>query len=356
MTIERHPLLAAGAGQSERMLPDDAVVSYCDTLGNRLGWLSNALEHEQTAGRLSIAAYQATKTFLHEIRATLMVLALKNGRQLLQVEPAPLTIDPTESGMPTFKEFWTLHEDRDLAEGQLAQIPSRERLLEDAVDDIFNGRRPVKQQILWLQRAYMERLAATPVVADFRLMEPAQIGTTPADRAIVQSWTGVIRSVNLFECVTFHFTKRGNQNLNNLADLHSLIESAAGGRNSLQEMLGLFNEAAQIVPRTIERVTIGPYLHKWTENDDLTRGAFGAAPGGDAFLLRAGIERAATTRSLKRSMMDVVFGREPMEAGPSLRYRVLLVPLALKQVLGDADEDNQPAAVYGVTDEGYLVP
>jgi hypothetical protein len=34
MISERHPLLAAGAGQNTRMLPDEAVVPYCDTLGD----------------------------------------------------------------------------------------------------------------------------------------------------------------------------------------------------------------------------------------------------------------------------------------------------------------------------------
>ena len=72
-------------------------------------------------------------------------------------------------------------------------------------------------------------------------------------------------------------------------------------------------------------------------------------------MLRATIERAATTRALKRSTVDVLFGRQPMEAGPSLRYKALLVPLAIKQLLGDADEDGQPCAVYGVTKDGDLV-
>ena len=56
------------------------------------------------------------------------------------------------------------------------------------------------------------------------------------------------------------------------------------------------------------------------------------------------------------------FGRRPSvksarnsEAGPSLRYKALLVPLAIKQLLGDADEDGQPCAVYGVTKDGDLV-
>ena len=43
MAINRHPLQAAGAGQNSRMLPDEAVVTYCDALGDRLGWLGGAL-------------------------------------------------------------------------------------------------------------------------------------------------------------------------------------------------------------------------------------------------------------------------------------------------------------------------
>jgi hypothetical protein len=83
MINECHPLLAAGAGQNALRLPDEAVVPYCDALGDRLSRLGAALEEEQKEGRLSIAAVQATRAFLHEIRATLLVMALKHGRQLL---------------------------------------------------------------------------------------------------------------------------------------------------------------------------------------------------------------------------------------------------------------------------------
>src|SRR3954462_13426890 len=99
MISERHPLLAAGAGQNARMLPDEAVVPYCDALGDRLSQLGTALAEEQKEGRISIAALDAARAFLHEIRPTLLVMALKHGRQLLDAEPLPLTIDPTESGM-----------------------------------------------------------------------------------------------------------------------------------------------------------------------------------------------------------------------------------------------------------------
>jgi hypothetical protein len=70
MAINRHPLQAAGAGQNSRMLPDEAVVTYCDALGDRLGWLGGALEAEQTAGRLSLAGCKAAQAFLQEIRAS----------------------------------------------------------------------------------------------------------------------------------------------------------------------------------------------------------------------------------------------------------------------------------------------
>jgi hypothetical protein len=356
MLINRNSLQAAGAGQNARMLPDDAVVPYCDALGNRLGWLGAALAQEQKEGRLSIAAAGAAQTFLHEIRATIMVMALKHGRQLLDVEPVPMTIDPTESGMPTFKDFWTLRDDRDRAGEQLAQIPAREQLIADATAEIYGGRRPIKQQILWLQRAYMERLAATPVVADFRQGQPQRLGEKKSERLYAVSWTGVIHSVNLFECVTLHFEERGAWHVTGgIAELRALVDDLAGGRHTLPEMIGLINEAPWIVPRAVERVTIGPYHHQWTENDDLVQRAFAASNGSEPWMLRATIERAATTRMARRSTADVLFGRTPMEAGPSVGYRVLLVPLAIKQLLGDVDEDGQPCAVYGVSRQGDLV-
>ncbi|HEU4322369.1 MAG TPA: hypothetical protein VFS21_04390 [Roseiflexaceae bacterium] len=357
MTIDRHPLLAAGGGLSERQLPDEAVVPYCDALGDRLGWLGSALGAEQQQARISIAAHKATLAFLHEIRATVMVLALKHGRQLLDVEPAPLTIDPTESGMPTVKDFWNLQEDRKHAQQQLAQIPDRPALVDQALDAIFNGRRPVKQQILWLQRAYMERLAATPVVTDFRQMDPVSLpGTRGGDQLYALSWTGLVRSQNLLECVTLHFTERGGWHVSGgKPALRSLIEDLAGGRHSLAEMIGLLNEAPWIIPETIERVTIGPYFHQWTQNDDLIERAFEHALGAEPFILRATIDRAATTRTGKRSMTDLLFGREPREVGPSMRSRLMLVPLGIKQFLGDRDEDDQPCVVYGVSKDGDLV-
>jgi hypothetical protein len=251
LTIERHPLLAAGGGQNARMLPDEAVVAYCDALGDRLSHLGAALAAEQKEGRISIAALQAARAFLQEIRATLLVMALKHGRQLLDVEPLPLTIDPTESGMPTFKDFWTLREDRDHAEEQLKQIPAREQLIDQAADTIFAGNRPIKQQILWLQRSYMERLAATPVVADFRQREPVCLDGKRRDKLYAVSWTGVIHSVNLFECCTLHFVESGGWHVTGgTSELRDLVDDLAGGRHTLQEMVGLINQAPWVVPQT----------------------------------------------------------------------------------------------------------
>jgi len=354
--IERRSLMAAGAGQNARMLPDEAVVPYCDALGDRLGALALALEREQQGGRLSIAACAAASLFLNEIRATLAVMALKHGRQLLDVEPLPLTIDPTESGMPTVKEFWMLHEDRDRARDQLAQIPAPPQLVADALDQIYAGRRPIKQQILWLQRAYMERLAATAIVTDFRQMSPLKLGSDKSDRIYSVSWTGLVRSLNLFECVTLHFVERGGWHVTGgIEDLRDLIDSIAGGRADLPEMIGLLNQAAWIVPRSLERVTIGPYHHGFTQNDEPIQRAFAAAAGQEPFLLEATIERAVTVKAARRSTLDKLFGREPMESGPSVRYRIVLAPLGIKQLLGSADEDGQPATVYGLSADGELV-
>ncbi|HEY1011945.1 MAG TPA: hypothetical protein VGE07_04515 [Herpetosiphonaceae bacterium] len=354
MTINRHPLQARGAGQAQRLLPDRAVVEYCDKLGERFGWLRAVLREEQAAGRISAVAAQATRDFLHELRATMMVLALKHGRQLLQIEPLPLTIDPTESGMPTFKDFWALREDCANAREQLADIPSPDELLREATRAIFQGERPVKQQILWLQRSYLDRLAATSVVADFRIYPPVKLGAG-GDRLHAISWTGVIRSVNLFECTTLHFLERGGWHVTGGLDmLHGLIDSAANGRHQLQEIIGLCNEAAWIVPQAIERVTIGPYHHQWTENDRFISEAFAAAPA-DPWILRCAIDRVATTKAGERSLGDRLFGREPMAAGPTLQSTVLLAPLAIKQHLGDADEEGNPCVVYGVSRNGDLV-
>jgi hypothetical protein len=355
MTINRHPLQSQGAGQAERLLPDEAVVGYCDQLGERFGWLRAALQEEQKEGRISIAAANATREFLHELRATMMVMALKHGRQLLQIEPLPLTIDPTESGMPTFKDFWTLREDCEHALQQLAQIPSHNELIEQATDAIFRGERPIKQQILWLQRTYLDRLAATSVVADFRIYPPIHLNTGGGNRLHSISWTGVIRSVNLFECTTLHFQERGGWHVTGGLDmLEDLINTCAHGRHPLQEIIGLCNEAAWIIPRTIERVTIGPYHHRWTENDVILRQAF-AAYADDPWMLRCSIDRVATTNPGQRSFSDILFGREPMQAGPSIHSTFVLVPLQMKQYLGDADEDGNPDIVYGVSRNGDLV-
>ena len=55
----------------------------------------------------------------------------------------------------------------------------------------------------------MERLSTTPVVADFRQQEPVRLSEKKSERLYAISWTGVIHSVNLFECVTLHFEEHG---------------------------------------------------------------------------------------------------------------------------------------------------
>ncbi len=355
MTYNRHPLQSQGAGLASRQLPDDAVVPYCNALAERLHWFSSVIAQEQQRKRLSAAAAKATAEFVQRLRATMMVMALKHGRQVLEVEPVPLTIDPTESGMPTFKDFWTLREDCEHAQTQLATIPDQDALLDQATEAIFRGERPVKQQILWLQRAYLDRLAATAVVKDFEMLAPVPLDATHGDRAYTVSWTGIVRSLNLFECSTLQFIERGGWHVSGGLDmLRNLISAMEGGRHSLQEMLGLCNDAAWIVPQTLERVTIGPYYHRWTENDAFTVQAFEAAHD-EPWLLRATVEQAAATRPAARSTMDRLLGHEPMEIGPTIRSQVLLVPLAIKQQLGDADEDGTPAIVYGLSQDGDLV-
>lgn len=357
MTVNRHPLQAQGAGQAQRRLPDDAVVPYCNQLAERLVWVGKVLHEEQREGHLSSAAAKGTEQFLQELRATVMVMALKHGRQLLGVEPLPLTIDPTESGMPTFKDFWTLREDHEHAPEQVKQLPDREQLLEQATEAIFRGERPARQQVQWLELAYLSRLATTPVIADFQVGDPVLVGEERGSKTYALTWTNLIRSLNLFETTTLHFIERSGWYLNSGKELLGrIMREFEAGRHTLQEMIGMANQAGLVVPQTIERVTIGPYFHPWTQNDPIMLSAF-AATGelSTAWLFRASIERAATTKASERSMMDSLFGREPVEAGPSVRSAVVLVPLAIKQQLGDRDEDGNPAAVYGLSNSGDLV-
>ncbi|NOK63847.1 MAG: hypothetical protein GFH27_549357n14 [Chloroflexi bacterium AL-W] len=356
MNIDRHPLLTAGAGPAEQNLTDDAIVPYCDDLHQRLCWLDKVLEAEYKEGHLSRAAQKTTATFLQELCVTIAVLALKHGRQLLEVEPLPLTIDPTESGMPTFKDFWLLQEDRERAQQRLTHIPERAEVIDQAIEAIYGGHRPLKQQMLWLERSYLEQLANTPVVTDFRQMPTLRLSKKRGDQLFVTSWTGIIRSRNLFECTTLHFTERSGWHITGgQKDLMKLIDSIANGRHQLHETVGLLNQAPWIVPRTLERITIGPYHHQWTQNDDFIKHIFDASHSPSPFMLRATIERIATTGAAKRMPMDRLFGREPMEVGPNVCHRVLLVPLAMKQYLGDTDEEGQPCTVYGVSQEGDLV-
>lgn len=356
MNIDRHPLLSAGAGLGERDLADDDLVPYCDDLHQRLFWLDKVLQAEQKEGHLSRAAQKATTAFLQELCVTITVMALKHSRQLLDTEPLPLTIDPTESGMPTFKDFWLLQEDRERAQQRLEHLPERTEVIDQAIEAIYSGRQPLKQQMLWLERSYLEQLANTPVVTDFRQMPTIRLTKKRGDQLFVTSWTGIIRSRNLFECTTLHFTERSGWHITGgQSDLTKLIDSIANGRHQLHEKVGLLNQAAWIVPRTLERVTIGPYHHQWTQNDDFVTQVFHASHNPNPFMLRATIERIATTGAAKRSHMDRLFGREPMEVGPSVTHRVLLVPLVMKQYLGDTDEEGQPCTVYGVSQEGDLV-
>lgn len=353
--MNRHPLQSRGAGQAERRLPDEAVVRYCNTLAVRSAAFRRVIGEEQLAGRLSRVAAAATTAFLDDLRATVMVMALKHGRQLLDAEPVPLTIDPTESGMPTFKDFWQLHEDHAQAQVRLTELPDHAALVQQALEALYNGRRPAREQILWLQRAYMERLAATPVIADFRVGTPVALTEGRGDHPFAVSWTSIVRSLNLFECTTLQFIERGGWHVSGGTEkLYTLVQSLEGGRHNPAEMLGLCNDVAWIVPQAIERVVIGPYHHEWTENDSLVKRAFAAAPD-DAWMLRCSIERVAATRPAARSTWDKLLGHEPMEIGPVIRSVAMLVPLPIKQQLGDADEDNNPATVYGLSSAGDLI-
>lgn len=356
MTTNRHPLQVLGAGQAQRQLPNEAVVPFCHQLSERLGWLGKVIGEEAREGRLGNVAAQGTQEFLQALSATTMVMALKHGRQLLDVEPVPLTIDPTESGMPTVKDFWTLRDDYEHAADLLSKLPSRDELLSQALDSIYSGQPPARQQILWLQRAYLTRLATTQVIADFTLHDPVNVGTDGDDTRYSLRWSGLVRSVNLFETTILEVIARSGWRAGGgVAELQKTLQLLADGRHALPEILGLCGEVPWVVPNTIERVTIGPYYHRWTENDSFVQQALAAAPDDEGWMLRCRIERAATTQPAPRSAMDKLFGREPMEAGPVERSALLLVPLSIKQHLGDADEEGNLCIVYGLSSTGDLV-
>jgi hypothetical protein len=124
------------------------------------------------------------------------------------------------------------------------------------------------------------------------------------------------------------------------------------------EMQTLFETLVElgIAPVMIERVHLGPLYHRWTQNDDRVQRVF-AALSDEPFLMRLNIERALIAHTPGRPRLAGLFGSTPdtFHIGALGQERLIVVPVAAKQLLGDADEDGQPAHVYGLSRGGDLV-
>lgn len=351
--VDRESLINAGGGAAQAALEPADVVPYTRLIAQRLAWVEPVLRHQMGIDRLSRAAYRAAAGLADRIAQTMGVMALKHGRHLIGADPLPLTVDPTGSGFPTFKDFWTLADEVGHATERLATIPTEDALYAAALDAIFRGVAPAAQQARLLERGYLEQLQGKRVVEDCSV-HAAVDGALPSGEAgRAWSYDRLVHSLNRFDSVTVHHATGSPEP--DPARIQAVVGAQGMARPELLTLLGALTGLG-MVPVMIERVHLGPLYHRWTQNDERIRQVFDALHD-EPFLMRITIERALIARTPGRARLGGLLGSEPdtYRIGALGQERLLVVPVAAKQLLGDADEDGQPAHVYGLSRGGDLV-
>ncbi|MBI4861505.1 MAG: hypothetical protein HY815_14780 [Candidatus Riflebacteria bacterium] len=173
-----------------KVLAREAVPGYIDDLTAALGHLRLALESRLKA--TTVGAY------VERIRNTLScVRYVFLWPDRFTVESS-FTIDPTDSGLPHFNDFWRIQKDREQAAPRLEELASPDEIVSRALAEILAGQYPLVWQRALVERRYYERVGTAEVVADFELSPPSLLEGNAGRPVLRRQWSGLAENDTLF--------------------------------------------------------------------------------------------------------------------------------------------------------------
>lgn len=359
-----------------------------DTLGARryfakfdriTGHLGRVAAEMETEGQLTRTEARLLGGYLKAVAATFRAL---NHKYLMtgRGETAPrLTIDRHESGFPVAQELMAMAVDAHQAEKHLAGMPSETELKDRMVRQIVGERTiPTALQFALSQRYYYEALAAGGMFwarndPDAQWIE--EVSTPGGDRRhFLVHWAVWDTGVNLPVVYLMDLEDSGKRPILNDAyrwpqAQAALMAQSVGGLKLLTIATGFDKDFADLHPRRLRRVILGPmYSASFTlQSGPISKVLEGAkAPEGQDWALVWTVEDLVSDREEEvkdgwfSSAPRQVYKLDPVagaELGATRQDRMIILPERPYQVLVEQDPAGLRAyRKFVVGAGGRLIP
>ncbi len=350
---EKVDLSVFSEDENVKKLKADEISPYLKSLYTRLGQLSDILKREEDG---FIVPY------LSVIRNSIGCLNLKHELQGKDMIDFTLSIDPTDSGFPTVRDFYLLEKDQQGAAEELQRYPDKKEIIEMIRDRVLKGRDPIDPQVILRRYNYFSKIAKTKLLHEYQLGRAVCSGEENRRRLYTVQWNCIERGTNIPVFYRMYLEQDNSDYA--LEDsspglLETLIYQTQYGATDLRTILYTIDrELDGIHPKLGYKYTIGPFFYPGItrNNEDLEKLLGGCESDG---VLKFRIEAVASQwikkvgnmlrRMLGTEIEKEVFG--PLDDSD----RRMIVPFGIKQKLGNRDETGNPCRIYGVTSEGEII-
>jgi len=329
-------------------VPNHKIKHYLDRLNTRLTNLSDILTKEKD---------EFVAPYLKIVQDTVKCLILKHDLE----KDSPnfsLTIDPTESGFPTFKDFYLLKKDKEIADKALEKLPSKEAIIEKIRDKLLRGSSPVTLQSQLKKFNFYSKLKGTNILEEYYLNELQLVGEEGSKKLYTLEWNCIERGSNVPVFYRMYFSQDSKFQILNegtTPKLKTIIYESQYGRRDLREIVSVIDyELDEIHPKLINKYIIGPYYNDITTNSPELNSIFGGMQ--DQSILKFNVEAVASISVKKlggwiRQRLGLAIEKEVY--GPlDNTNRKMIAPFRIKQKLGKKDEFGKKCKIYGITEEG----
>lgn len=336
-----------------KKLEPSQIAPYLAALNKRLQQLATILTRERNA---------FVVPHLSTVRRTIDCLVAKHALEGQDGIDFGLTIDPTNSGFPTTKDFYLLEKNKQEAQKVIEQLRSRKAVI-DMVRDAILKERPTQHALVLLRRYdYYSRLQETKLLEEYKVNDPVIAGDEKGRRSYIVEWTCIEGHTNVPTFYRMYLEQDANalpfeRCANDL--FKTIIYTSKFGIIDPRTLVSEVDENIdELHPKLIEKYVIGPFHNQVTLNSDALNALL--ADEEDKSILRFSTETVVSEgvrKKLGQGFWASLFGREIEKEiyGPVDTKCMMIVPFHLKQRLSDRDERGNPCKIYGVTLGGDIV-
>ena len=350
--MEKNEITLTSREENLRNLKPEQVVPYLTALDKRLSNLSEILLKEKE---------EFVPPYIQIIRDAIECLKLKHELIGHEQIDFPLTIDPTDSGFPTIKDFYLLEKDKEETEIVLSKAPEREEIIESIRNKILKGRSPVGAQMRLRRFDFYSKLKEMKLFNPYHFNEPKFIEERDKKNYYILEWTCLERGINspvLYRMYLTQDKKFPRLDKEKNYKLESIIYPSHSGRIDLRNLVSnIDRQLDEIHPKLIYKYIIGPYYNNVTVNSDELMSFLKTTE--EQSVLKYSIEAVASLSVRKhgnrlRKLLGLEIEKEVY--GPlDISDKRMIVPLKVKQRLGETDEYEMPCKIYGEGEGGDII-